>query len=68
MKEYGKIKNYNGVYGAIMGEDGINYTLLDRNVLDENIKAGDIVEFEKENIKREEVELNIARFVKVKKL
>ncbi len=66
MKIYGKINDYNGVYGSIIGEDGIKYTLLDKNIIDKDIKINDKVEFENDVFKSSEVELNIARFVKIK--
>ena len=67
MKNYGKITEYNGIYGNIKGVDGIDYKLLDKNVIDRNIKEKDVVEFEKESFKTPEVELNVARFVKILK-
>lgn len=67
MKNYGKVTDYNGVYGNIKGEDGINYKFLDKNIIDKNIKVSDNVEFEKEYFKTVETEINIARFVKVLK-
>lgn len=67
MKNYGKVINYNGVYGNIKGVDGIDYTLLDKNVIDKDIKELDNVEFEKEYFKTPEIEINIARFVKLLK-
>ena len=66
MKIYGKINDYNGVYGSIIDEDGIKYTLLDKNIIDKDIKINDKVEFENDVFKSSEVELNIARFVKIK--
>ena len=68
MKIFGKINNYNGVYGQILGDDGLKYTLLDVNILDDSLKDVDInkkVEFEPEYIKRDEFEANMAHFVKV---
>lgn len=67
MKNYGKVMKYNGVYGNIKGYDGNDYKLLDKNVIDKNIKLLDNVEFEKEIFKTPEIEINIARFVKVLK-
>ena len=69
MKKYGKVINYEGVSGNIKGIDGINYLLLDKNIIetDLNIKKDDNVEFESEYIKTPEVEINIAMFVKVLK-
>ena len=58
---------YNGVYGNIKGIDGIDYKLLDKNIMDKNIEVLDNVEFEKEIFKTPETEINIARFVKVLK-
>lgn len=67
MKSYGKVMEYNGVYGNIKGIDGIDYKLLDKNIMDKNIEILDNVEFEKEIFKTPETEIYIARFVKVLK-
>lgn len=67
MKIYGKVMEYNGVYGNIKGIDGVDYKLLDKNIIDENIELFDNVEFEKDIFKTPEIEINIARFVKVLK-
>ena len=67
MKNYGKVTEYNGVYGNVKGIDGVDYKLLDKNVVDKNIKLSDNVEFENEVFKTPEIEVNIARFVKVLK-
>ena len=67
MKNYGKVMEYNGVYGYIKGIDGIDYKLLDKNIMDKNIEILDNVEFEKEIFKTPETEIYIARFVKVLK-
>ena len=68
MKIFGKINSYNGVYGKIIGEDGIKYILLDTNIVDDYINDIDInkeVEFEPEFVKADEYGTHIARFVKV---
>lgn len=65
MKNYGKVIEYNGIYGNVKGVDGVDYLLLKKNVIDSNIKALDDVEFESEFFKTTETEANIARFVKV---
>lgn len=67
MKNYGKITEYNGAYGNIKGIDGKDYKLLDKNLIDKNATRLDNVEFENETIKTPEVEVNIAKFVKVLK-
>ena len=67
MKNYGKVMEYNGVYGNIKGIDGIDYKLLDKNIIDKNIEILDNVEFENEIFKTPETEIYIARFVKVLK-
>ena len=64
MKNYGKVLKYNGVYGNIKSIDGGNYILLDKNVIDYDIKECDNVEFEPEFFKTSEVEIQIARYVK----
>ena len=67
MKKYGKIVEYNGVYGNIKGIDGVDYQLLDKNIIDKDIKVSDYVEFESDFFKTPEVEVNVAKFVKVLK-
>ena len=67
MKKYGKVKDYNGVYGTIKGIDGLSYTLLDNNTQDEEIKESDDVVFEEEYYKTPEIKINIAKSVKVLK-
>ena len=66
-KKYGKVTKYNGIYGNIKDINGIDYKLLDKNTIDKNIKELDNVEFEQDIYKTEEVEINIARFVKLLK-
>lgn len=68
MKNYGKVIKYNGLYGKIKDNKGNDYVLLDKNILDKNIKEDDEVIFEKENHQTPELDINIARFVrKIKK-
>ena len=66
MKCYGIVIEYNGVYGIIKGIDEKDYTLLDKNVIDQNIKKGDHVIFEVEEVNKFGNVTNIARFVKLK--
>lgn len=65
MKNYGKVVEYNGVYGSIKGVDGKDYILLDKNIFDQELKELDNVEFESEVFNTPEVNMKIARFVKV---
>jgi len=67
MKNYGKVKEYNGVYGEIEGQDGKSYTLLDKNIISESVEKSDEVEFETEAYKTSEIEMNIAEHVRVLK-
>ena len=67
MKNYGRIIEYNGVYGKIKSIDGIEYSLLDKNIIDKNIKELDYVEFEAENFNTLEIEISIAHSVKILK-
>ena len=67
MKNYGKVTRYNGVYGEIESVDGNNYTLLDKNVIDKDLKVLDDVEFESEVHKTPEIEMHVARFVRTLK-
>ena len=64
MKNYGKVTKFNGLYGSIKGVDGIDYVLLDKNLVDTDIKLYDNVEFEPELYQTPEVEVQMARFVK----
>lgn len=67
MKGQGKVTEYNGVYGNILGTDSINYKFLDKNIISENIEVSDDVEFEKDTYKTPEIEIKIAKFVRVLK-
>ena len=67
MKTYGKVMEYNGTFGNIKGIDGNDYVLLNKNVIDKNIKASNNVVFEGESLETPEVKINIARFVKILK-
>lgn len=64
MKNYGKVTKYNGLYGNIKGVDGIDYVLLDKNLVDKDVSVSDNVEFEPELFQTPEVEVQMARFVK----
>ncbi len=64
MKNYGKVTTYNGLYGNIKGVDGINYVLLDKDLIDKDVNVSDNVEFEPEAFQTPEVEVQMARFVK----
>lgn len=64
MKKYGKIIDYNGVFGNIKGIDGSDYILLDKNLIDTDVSVLDNVEFESESYKTPEVEVQMAMFVK----
>ena len=65
MKNYGKVLEYNGVYGKVKGVDGNVYILLDKNIIDEEIKESDDVEFDSEVLETTEITLSLARHVKV---
>lgn len=64
MKNYGKVTKFNGLYGNIKGVDGVDYVLLDKNLVDTEINISDNVEFEPEVYQTPEVEVQMARFVK----
>jgi hypothetical protein len=64
MKNYGKVTVYNGLFGKIKGVDGLDYVLLDKNLVDNGVRVLDNVEFESEVFQTLEVELQMARFVK----
>lgn len=67
MKNYGKVTEYNGLYGKIKSVDGNNYTLIDKNIIDKDIKISDNVMFESEVHKTPEININVAKFVRVLK-
>ena len=67
MKSYGKVISYNKVYGTIKCDDGSEYVILYKNVIDKDINESDIVEFEKETVKSGETSMNIARFIRTLK-
>ena len=64
MKKYGKIVDFNGVFGNIKGIDGLDYILLDKNLIDIDVSVLDNVEFQSELYKTPEVEVQMAMFVK----
>lgn len=64
MKSYGKIVDYNGMYGHIKSVDGKNYIVLDKDMLESNLNVADYVEFVGENYNTVETNIDIARFVK----
>jgi len=64
MKNYGKVIEYNGVYGNIKSIDGNEYKLIDKNIIGEEVKESDNVEFEPEVHKTPEVEIKIAKLVR----
>ena len=65
MKEVGIVKEYNGFYGKIVNLEGKEYLLLNKEIMGENqINKLDAVSFVPENYKKNEVNENIARFVK----
>ena len=64
MKNYGKVTEYNGLFGNIKGVDGVDYVLLDKNLVDKDVNVLDYVEFEPEVFQTPEVEVQMARFVK----
>lgn len=64
MKNYGKVTEYNGLFGNIKGVDGVDYVLLDKNLVDKDVNVLDNVEFEPEVFQTPEVKVQMARFVK----
>lgn len=65
LKKYGKVMTYNGISGTIKGVDGKSYLLLDKNLIDKDLNEFDNVQFESENYVTDEVDVELARFVKV---
>lgn len=64
MKTYGKVVDYDGFYGHIRAVDGQNYIVLDKDMVESNLKQSDYVEFVAEQFDTVETNINIARFVK----
>ena len=64
MKCYGKLFEYDGCVGTIVGIDGNNYMVLDTDLVDKDIKKDDYVSFDVEVYKDIELTRYIARFVK----
>ena len=62
--QFGKIVDYNGLYGHIKSVDGKNYVVLDKDMMESNLKVEDYVEFIGENYNTVETNIDIARFVK----
>ncbi len=65
MKNYGKIKDYNGYTGNILGVDGKNYLLLQKEIVEGKAEVDQNVSFLAETYETAEEKENIARFVKV---
>ncbi len=64
MKTVGVITEYDGYNGKIVDKQKKVYELYKKNILDESLKQGDIVEFEDEEYKGVEVTKRLAFFVK----
>ena len=64
MKSYGKVMEYDGYVGTIIGLDGNSYMVLDTDLVDKDIKKDDYVSFDKDLYKDIELTRYIARFVK----
>ena len=64
--KYGKIIDYNGSSGQIVDEVGNKYILLYQNILYDNAKNGDLVQFKIEIFKTPEIKEKIA--INVKKI
>lgn len=64
MKCYGKVVEYDGCVGTVLGIDGNNYMFVDNDLVDEDVKKGDYVSFDKDLYKDVELIRYMARFVK----
>lgn len=64
MKCCGKILEYNGNIGNIIGIDGKYYMFVDTDLVDKDINKDDYVSFDAEVYKDIELTRNMARFVK----
>ena len=65
MKEFGKVTEYDGYYGKITNQEGKEYTLFNKEVMDnEQLDKYDVVSYVPEEYHNDLVDENIARFVK----
>lgn len=64
MKCYGKVVEYDGCVGTVLGIDGNNYMFVDNDLVDKDVKKGDYVSFDKDLYKDVELTRYMARFVK----
>ncbi len=67
MKTYGKVEKYNGYSGSILGVDGKEYLLLEKEIVEGQVEEKDDVSFVAEEYETPEHHEDIARFVKVLK-
>ena len=70
MKEQGKVNKFDGYNGEITNNEGKKYLLIKDEIIEKEndiLNEGDSVSFRGEKYKNSEVDLNIARFVKVLK-
>ena len=64
MKSYGKVFEYDGYVGTIIGVDGNKCMFVDKDLVDKDIKKDDYVSFDRDMYKDIELTRYIARFVK----
>ena len=64
MKIYGKVVDFDGCVGTILGIDGNSYVFLDIDLIDIDVKEDDYVYFDKNLYKDVELTRYMARFVK----
>jgi len=64
MRSYGKVVEYDGYVGTIIGVDGNSYMVLDNDLVDKDIKKDDYVSFDVEVYKDIELTRYMARFAK----
>ena len=65
MKEFGKVKDYNGFYGNVIDENGEKYLLLKEQIIGkEKLINDDLVTFVPEVYEKNEIKEPIARLVK----
>ena len=68
MKDYGKVVEFDGYVGKIVDNNGKEFLLLKEELLTEEVlNKGDLVSFNPEKYEADEVQKNIARFVRVLK-
>lgn len=67
MRKYGKVIEYDGYCGTILGINGMKYLLLNQDLVCKGIKEGDIVTFFEEEVMTSNGNKKVARFIDIVK-